>query len=370
MFVLKSSKITRFVGNRSRKKAFTLVELSVVLLVLSVLVGGLLVGRAIVDRARVQRIAQEVDFYRKAVIMFYDTYGSYPGNLERTSCSQYNEFSSISGLCTGASSIAPGYGSYQYIASNHAIPLTMAMRFMKFAGIIDNVSASSSDTDSAAGGTPCNVWSAATTCTSLPATPTYTNIATLQSYWTTKQTYAYSSFDQNIAIAAIGIGAASVDTASGYVGSKYTLNLLRGFGTSSTSPNEFSSLSASEFDSAIGQRNFLVFFNNVDSSCSTVSGVGCQQGSGAFTAAVLQSLDVKYDTGSPYYGAVVAIRTPRARNSSLTAQQQKAYCTTLEQQIGVSTSITSANLAAAGYISDPIARKNPAYGCNAMFLIQ
>ncbi|MBQ7537040.1 MAG: hypothetical protein IJT14_02865, partial [Rickettsiales bacterium] len=76
------------------KKSFTLIELSIVLLILSLLVGSLLVGRQIVDRAKIQRIIFEFDYYEKAFHQFYDTYRVVPGNLDEKTCRKYTEFTS------------------------------------------------------------------------------------------------------------------------------------------------------------------------------------------------------------------------------------------------------------------------------------
>ena len=79
----------------SLKKSFTLIELSIVLLILSLLVGSLLVGRQIVDRAKIQRIIFEFDYYEKAFHQFYDTYRTVPGNLTEKNCYKYSEFYNI-----------------------------------------------------------------------------------------------------------------------------------------------------------------------------------------------------------------------------------------------------------------------------------
>ena len=79
----------------SLKKSFTLIELSIVLLILSLLVGSLLVGRQIVDRAKIQRIIFEFDYYEKAFHQFYDTYRVVPGNLGEQEAKKYSEFSKL-----------------------------------------------------------------------------------------------------------------------------------------------------------------------------------------------------------------------------------------------------------------------------------
>ena len=75
------------------KKGFTLVELSIVLLVLALLVSTLLVGRQIIDRAKVQQIVSELDYYTKNFQMFRDQYDFLPGALDEANCRKYPEFS-------------------------------------------------------------------------------------------------------------------------------------------------------------------------------------------------------------------------------------------------------------------------------------
>ena len=82
----------------SLKKSFTLIELSIVLLILSLLVGSLLVGRQIVDRAKIQRIIFEFDYYEKAFHQFYDTYRAVPGELRYKECKKYSIFNNESGV--------------------------------------------------------------------------------------------------------------------------------------------------------------------------------------------------------------------------------------------------------------------------------
>ena len=75
------------------RKGFTLVELSIVLLVLALLVSTLLVGRQIIDRAKVQQIVSELDYYTKNFQMFRDQYDFLPGALDEANCRKYPEFS-------------------------------------------------------------------------------------------------------------------------------------------------------------------------------------------------------------------------------------------------------------------------------------
>ena len=72
--------------SRCAKRSFTLVELSIVLLILSLLVGSLLTGRQLVERAEIQKIIGEIDYYQKNITQFHDTFQFLPGNMDTDGC--------------------------------------------------------------------------------------------------------------------------------------------------------------------------------------------------------------------------------------------------------------------------------------------
>ena len=74
------------------KKSFTLVELSIVLLVLSLLVGSIMVGRKIVDRAKSQQLISEIEYYEKALHEFHDIYKGVPSSVSKKMCQRYAIF--------------------------------------------------------------------------------------------------------------------------------------------------------------------------------------------------------------------------------------------------------------------------------------
>ena len=129
------------------KKSFTLIELSIVLLILSLLVGSLLVGRQIVDRAKIQRIIFEFDYYEKAFHQFYDTYRVVPGNLDEKACNKYAaifnkdcDFKRCTYKSGGQTSslVVAGFASWKLNAgfmSKRAY--NVPFLHMKYAGLID-----------------------------------------------------------------------------------------------------------------------------------------------------------------------------------------------------------------------------------------
>ena len=64
------------------KKGFTLVELSIVLVIIGLLIGGILVGQSLIDSAKVNRIVSDLKQYEVAVIQFYSKFKSYPGDAQ------------------------------------------------------------------------------------------------------------------------------------------------------------------------------------------------------------------------------------------------------------------------------------------------
>ena len=77
---------------RNNKASFTLVELSIVLLVLALLVGSLMLGKHIVDRSKMQKIMYEFEYYEKAMQEFHDTYKGVPSSVSKNMCRRYAVF--------------------------------------------------------------------------------------------------------------------------------------------------------------------------------------------------------------------------------------------------------------------------------------
>ncbi len=71
------------------KKGFTLVELSIVLVIIGLLIGGILVGQSLIESAKMQSFIRKVGQYDAAVGLFDDKFGNLPGDngLFGTTCS-------------------------------------------------------------------------------------------------------------------------------------------------------------------------------------------------------------------------------------------------------------------------------------------
>lgn len=64
-----------------RTRGFTLVELSIVLVILGLLVGGVLSGQSLIRAAELRSVMAETDRYRTAVMSFRDKYFALPGDM-------------------------------------------------------------------------------------------------------------------------------------------------------------------------------------------------------------------------------------------------------------------------------------------------
>jgi len=68
--------------NFRNKSGFTLIELSIVLVIIGLIVGGVLVGRDLVAAAKLRRIVTEVDKYTASINTFRAKYNCLPGDCK------------------------------------------------------------------------------------------------------------------------------------------------------------------------------------------------------------------------------------------------------------------------------------------------
>lgn len=64
-----------------RAAGFTLVELAISLVVIGLLLAGILKGRELLDNAKTTSLVKQLKSYDSAALMFFDRYGSFPGDL-------------------------------------------------------------------------------------------------------------------------------------------------------------------------------------------------------------------------------------------------------------------------------------------------
>jgi len=75
--------------NRQKHKGFTLIEMSVVLVIIGLIVGGILVGQNLVSAAAVRAQISQIDKYNSAVNTFYSKYQALPGDMPAAVANQF-----------------------------------------------------------------------------------------------------------------------------------------------------------------------------------------------------------------------------------------------------------------------------------------
>jgi len=68
-------------ANTKQSSGFTLVEISIVMIIIGLLIGGTFAGMRLIESAQVQRIGSDFKRIESAMLTFRDTYGRFPGDL-------------------------------------------------------------------------------------------------------------------------------------------------------------------------------------------------------------------------------------------------------------------------------------------------
>jgi prepilin-type N-terminal cleavage/methylation domain-containing protein len=112
------------------RKGFSLIELSIVLVILGLLVGGILAGKSLIRASELRNLSTDIDKAQTAVAAFRDRYFGFPGDItnatsfwgkDTTNCNGHTGAAGSPGTCNGDGSGSWANGSYfkQYIAWQH-----------------------------------------------------------------------------------------------------------------------------------------------------------------------------------------------------------------------------------------------------------
>jgi prepilin-type N-terminal cleavage/methylation domain-containing protein len=71
---------SRALTGRPGTAAFTLIEMSIVLVIIGLIVGGVLVGQSLISAAAVRAQISQIERYQTAVNAFRDKYSGLPGD--------------------------------------------------------------------------------------------------------------------------------------------------------------------------------------------------------------------------------------------------------------------------------------------------
>ncbi|PZP56711.1 MAG: hypothetical protein DI586_02775 [Micavibrio aeruginosavorus] len=65
----------------STQRGFTLVELSIVMIIIGLLIGGVLKGQELIENAKAKRIMADVKAYQSSILVFKDSFSYLPGDI-------------------------------------------------------------------------------------------------------------------------------------------------------------------------------------------------------------------------------------------------------------------------------------------------
>jgi len=120
----------------SKRGGFTLIEMSIVLVIIGLIVGGILVGRDLVRAAEVRATVTQIEKYSQAVNTFRNKYGYLPGDIPATPASQFG-FAARGTACgqgDGNGIIAGAHGCWGHIQWGET---GMFWVDLSFAGLIE-----------------------------------------------------------------------------------------------------------------------------------------------------------------------------------------------------------------------------------------
>ena len=101
----------------SKSLAFSLIELSIVLIIIGLLVAGITGGKSLVKSAKLRAFMNELSSYKQAVSSFYEAKGRLPGELNNLGTIGYNSGQTYtkSSFPAPYNTVAPNYNSAPFI---------------------------------------------------------------------------------------------------------------------------------------------------------------------------------------------------------------------------------------------------------------
>lgn len=141
----------------THRQGFTLIELSIVLVIIGLIVGGVLVGQDLIKSAEIRATIAQVEKYNTAVNAFYGKYNGLPGDLDPAQAAELGFFT-FTGSNAGTNGLgnnnrrisAPGVGAGNDYA--RAIGETLIFwRHLSDANLVNGAFALGANVDAASG---------------------------------------------------------------------------------------------------------------------------------------------------------------------------------------------------------------------------
>ena len=135
-------------SKKNSKQAFTLVELSVVIVIISIMLSTVLVSRSLIASAKINKIQEEYRMFNGAIGMFNDVYSCLPGDCTVAQISDINP--SLPAICgTPATTAVIGnfYGSVNTGSIESGHKRTCMMLELQAAGYISGLTMATNATD-------------------------------------------------------------------------------------------------------------------------------------------------------------------------------------------------------------------------------
>lgn len=130
---------------KEKQSGFTLIELSIVLVIIGLIVGGILTGQDLIRAAEVRATLAQVEKYNTAVRTFQNKYGYLPGDIPGTQASSFGLYYVTGGLANAAG-CGDGNGAIQgwtvapwLDGANFAGEIAMFFLHLSQAGLIDGM---------------------------------------------------------------------------------------------------------------------------------------------------------------------------------------------------------------------------------------
>jgi prepilin-type N-terminal cleavage/methylation domain-containing protein len=345
---------------RKSKRAFTLIEISVVLLVLAFLVGGILISRKIVDRSKAQSIMTEFTQTKKAIAVFRDTYDYLPGDIPQDKLKDFTEFSDFaaSGTCAyngGNSAVYKlGDGSVNYPES------LFGWRQLEIAGFLNGVPNAPSKCDSASAAVYLDL-SIGTAGNLLKKSKFSNQVIVMFGKAGNSSSAAYFNMDIGCAVPELLTATAADGTTTNislYTTSAGLMNACIN-GTVGVSTNAVNGYSLGEGSLAYAKHMLGMMSINATASA-------------AVSAAVAKIVDTKIDDGLPlkgnFIGSMLPVNVTGSELTGFTSGYTAGtvdYCHTLDASKIMGHTNTTTQMAAATYqISAPNSLQK---GCNVWY---